>query len=108
MASRSLKKEIEKGIKELNCRCNSLQFSFEETKEDITLRNHSLAKGQEGCHFGTFEMILFFDEFSSKEDAYKCIHSFIQGLVAGTKLLDQTAYHNFVMRNGGVANGNRL
>lgn len=89
------KKELRKHIAELNKVCKNLRFAVKETEEYCAIENHSLVKGQESTHFGAFELTVMFDEIPN-EYAYAMCSIFAQGLLAGSKLLDVKAYHNFI------------
>lgn len=91
------KNKLEKNIKELNKKCKTLHFSFVEDEDSCSITNHSLVKGQEASHFGMYEYMVFFNDIPKKY-AYKMCNAFVEGLIAGSKLLDEKAYHNFIAR----------
>ena len=92
-----IKKKLEKNIKKLNDKCKTLHFSFVEDEYGCYITNHSLAKGQESTHFGHFEYMVLFDEFPKKY-AYEMCNVFAEGLIAGSDLMNEKAYHNFMAR----------
>lgn len=90
----SIKKTIKENIKELNKLCSNLHFEFVDGDCGCSVINKSTVKGYESSSFGIFEY--HSDDSNTKEAAYKECNAFLQGLLSGTRLLNEKAYHNFI------------
>ena len=90
-----VKEKINNNLKYLNVLNPNLHFFLEEDECSCSITNKSTIKGRENHSFGTFTHISLFSDYDNKKTAYEVCNSFIVGLIAGTKLLDKTAYHNF-------------
>lgn len=93
---RELKKDIKKKISQVNAVSKSLLLSFEEDSWSCEVKNRSLVRGHESTSFGSFQYIALFEDFTCKEDAYQACDAYLDGLLAGVKLLDPKGYHNFL------------
>lgn len=94
--SQEIKSEIEKKITKLNKLCSNLVFSFKDGDFSCSVENHLNINGKEGGSFGVFSIIVLLEKGKTRQQAYEECNAFLDGMIAGTRLLDSKSYHNTI------------
>ncbi len=92
MTTEQWKDNILKNVSRLNAMSgHNLHFELEEEDYGLFLIGHA----PDGKRFGIFEPYVFFEDCVSEEKAYESMNMHVMMLVAGTRLCDPSAYHNY-------------
>lgn len=86
------KKRILEDIDKLNALNSGIVFSFEESRDYVSLNNHGTRN--ESCGYGIFGFTLFIEDYKDRIAMYNAALNMIELLIAGTKLLDPKSYHH--------------
>lgn len=89
--------KINKNIAELNQKDCNLEFRFVDGKVGCSIQNRSTVPGYELNSFGTY--VYHADDEASRQEAYKECNAYLEGLLAGIRLMDPKSYHNFIAQH---------
>ncbi len=90
------KKRLETAVDTLNGMDHNIVFSVEETGYSIGFSAHSKQDGK--YSFGSYMHNEFFEDYLESHRAYQMSALFAEMLIAGTKLCDNKAFHNFKLK----------
>ncbi len=98
MTKAECEKRIRKAVKTLNEMDNKLVFSYNELKDGDSVYGLQIeAASMDGSHhFGSYEPMIFFDDYRKKITAYETMMRIVDFMVASAKLNDPKAYHNMI------------
>ena len=94
MKIQECKRRVKSAIDKLNEMDHQLRFGMEEDESHLSL---TAARKEDDAHrFGSYEVMVLFDDFKKKTTAYEYFMMGVERIVASTKLCDPKAYHNMI------------